>query len=42
MHLADGAARVVRRGLTLAPAGGTRIVLDARLPPPASSRRSAG
>ena len=31
MRLADGPARVVRRGITLAPAGGTRIVLDERI-----------
>jgi cytochrome P450 len=31
MHLADGPARVVRRGITLAPAGGTRVVLDERV-----------
>jgi cytochrome P450 len=30
MHLVGGPARVVRRGITLAPAGGTRVVLDAR------------
>jgi cytochrome P450 len=39
MHLADGAARVVRRGITLAPAGGTRVVLDERLTPSARSTR---
>ncbi len=30
MHLADGPARVTRRGITLAPSGGTRVVLDER------------
>lgn len=30
LRLVGGAARVVRRGLTLAPAGGTRVVLAAR------------
>jgi cytochrome P450 len=30
MHLADGPARVVRRGITLAPSGGTRVVLEER------------
>jgi cytochrome P450 len=30
LHLSDGAARVVRRGITLAPRGGTRVVVDAR------------
>lgn len=28
MHLASGPARVVRRGITLAPAGGTRVVVE--------------
>ena len=37
MHLAAGEARVVRRGITLAPAGGTRIVLDERLSPRAAA-----
>ena len=31
MRLADGAAKVVRRGITLAPSGGTRVILDERL-----------
>ncbi|HEX5063657.1 MAG TPA: cytochrome P450 [Kofleriaceae bacterium] len=31
MHLADGPAKVVRRGITLAPSGGTRVVLDERI-----------
>jgi cytochrome P450 len=31
MHLADGPARVTRRGITLAPSGGTRVVLDERV-----------
>ena len=30
LRLVDGPARVVRRGITLAPAGGTRVVLTAR------------
>jgi cytochrome P450 len=30
LRLVDGPARVVRRGITLAPAGGTRVVLAAR------------
>jgi cytochrome P450 len=30
MHLADGPARVVRRGITLAPKGGTQVILDER------------
>jgi cytochrome P450 len=30
MRLADGAAKVVRRGITLAPSGGTRVILDER------------
>jgi cytochrome P450 family 135 len=30
LHLSDGPARVVRRGITLAPTGGTRVVVDAR------------
>lgn len=29
LRLADGPAAVVRRGITLAPAGGTRVILDA-------------
>jgi cytochrome P450 len=37
MRLAGSAARVVRRGITLAPSGGTRIVLDER-----RNRRPAG
>ena len=28
MRLADGPARVSRRGITLAPSGGTRVVLE--------------
>jgi cytochrome P450 len=28
MHLAQGPARVVRRGITLAPAGGTQVIVD--------------
>jgi cytochrome P450 len=31
MHLAGPPARVVRRGITLAPAGGTRVIVDERL-----------
>jgi cytochrome P450 len=31
MRLAGGAARVTRRGITLAPSGGTRVVLEARV-----------
>jgi cytochrome P450 len=30
LHLADGPARVVRRGITLAPSGGTSVVLSGR------------
>ncbi|HEY5947573.1 MAG TPA: cytochrome P450 [Kofleriaceae bacterium] len=30
MRLADGPSQVTRRGITLAPSGGTRVVLDAR------------
>jgi cytochrome P450 len=30
MRLADGPAHVTRRGVTLAPSGGTRIILDER------------
>ena len=30
MRLADGPARVTRRGITLAPKGGTRVVLEER------------
>jgi len=30
LHLVDGPARVVRRGITLAPSGGTRVVLTRR------------
>ncbi|MDX2088040.1 MAG: cytochrome P450, partial [Kofleriaceae bacterium] len=31
LRLADGPAKVVRRGITLAPSGGTRVVLEARV-----------
>jgi cytochrome P450 len=31
MHLAGPPAQVVRRGITLAPAGGTRVIVDERL-----------
>jgi len=33
LRLADGPARVVRRGITLAPSGGTRVVLEERAAP---------
>ncbi len=36
MRLADGPARVVRRGITLAPSGGTRVVLTRRATRPSS------
>jgi cytochrome P450 len=31
MRLADGPAKVTRRGITLAPSSGTRVVLDERI-----------
>lgn len=34
LHLVDGPARVVRRGITLAPSGGTRVVLRGRTTSP--------
>jgi cytochrome P450 len=37
LHLSDGPARVVRRGITLAPMRGTRVVLDARRGSPVRS-----
>jgi cytochrome P450 len=37
LHLSDGPARVVRRGITLAPRRGTRVVVDARRGRPAHS-----
>ncbi len=37
LHLSDGPAKVVRRGITLAPMRGTRVVLDARRGSPARS-----
>jgi hypothetical protein len=30
LHLVDGTARVVRRGVTLAPSGGTKVTLRGR------------
>jgi cytochrome P450 len=41
MRLADGPANVTRRGITLAPAGGTRVILDERIatrPEPIAAR----
>ena len=40
MKLARGPARVVRRGITLAPAGGTRVVLERRLAGSGGNRNS--
>jgi hypothetical protein len=31
MRLVGGAAKVTRRGITLAPSGGTRVVLEERI-----------
>jgi len=41
MRLAGAPARVTRRGVTLAPAGGTRVVLDARVAAAAPASRAA-
>jgi cytochrome P450 len=42
LHLSDGPARVVRRGITLAPTGGTRVVVDARRGRPPRSGGDSG
>ena len=41
MHLTGEPARVVRRGITLAPSGGTRVVVDARTQRDARARLPA-
>ena len=38
LRLADGPSRVVRRGITLAPSGGTHVVLEDRRPRVATAR----
>jgi cytochrome P450 len=40
MRLARGPAKVVRRGITLAPSGGTQVILEERRAAPPSRMRS--
>jgi cytochrome P450 len=40
MRLAGKPARVTRRGITLAPLGGTEVILDERLPAPSIAARA--
>jgi hypothetical protein len=41
MRLAGAPAKVTRRGITLAPAGGTRVILDESLAAPARTVRAS-